>query len=185
MSRTKKKNEQKKKDVTRKEREKDDADGGGEKKSIHTRKTSEFSRMRIAYLRQTGFNGKIAFLYVRAPTHFVYFCVLCVLARARAFCRKSVTFWWKSFLFFSSFCQFSWHVREWSNAREIAIWHSTIFDDVLFFLMRRWWEMFFFFWAMCMGACICLLEKWMMDDSRASVVVYNFISIYYHLHLNL
>jgi len=79
---------QKKKDVTRKEREKDDADGGGEKKSIHTRKTSEFSRMRIAYLRQTGFNGKIAFLYVRAPTHFVYFCVLCVLARARAFFKK-------------------------------------------------------------------------------------------------
>ena len=28
-----------------------------------------------------------------------------------------------------------------------------------------------------MGACICLLEKWMMDDSRASVVVYNCNSI--------
>ena len=57
-------------------------------KSIHTRKTREFSRMRIAYLRQTSFNGKIAFLYVRVPTHFVYFCVLCVLARARAFFKK-------------------------------------------------------------------------------------------------
>jgi hypothetical protein len=55
------------------------------RKSIHTRKTREFSRMRIAYLRQTSFNGKIAFLYVRIPTHFVYFCVYVYsLARARS-----------------------------------------------------------------------------------------------------
>jgi len=55
------------------------------RKSNHTRKTREFSRMRIAYLRQTSFNGKIAFLYVRVPTHFVYFCVYVYsLARARS-----------------------------------------------------------------------------------------------------
>ena len=55
------------------------------RKSIHTRKTREFSRVRIAYLRQTSFHGKIAFLYVRVPTHFVYFCVYVYsLARARS-----------------------------------------------------------------------------------------------------
>ena len=104
MSRTKKKNEQKKKkDVTRTLRRKTMTPTAEEKrKSIHTRKTREFSRMRIAYLRQTSFNGKIAFLYVRVPTHFVYFCVLCVLARARAFFKKVWRFAWKSFLFFSS-----------------------------------------------------------------------------------
>ena len=69
------------------------------RKSIHTRKTREFSRMRIAYLRQTSFNGKIAFLYVRVPTHLVYFCVY-VYSLARARSSKSVTFGVKIFPFF-------------------------------------------------------------------------------------
>lgn len=70
------------------------------RKSIHTRKTRELSRMRIAYLRQTSFNGKIAFLYVRVPTHFVYFCVY-VYSLARARSSKSVMFGVKIFPFFS------------------------------------------------------------------------------------
>jgi hypothetical protein len=86
--RAKKKNEEqkKKKDVTRKEgRTKMTPTAEEKRKAIHTRKTREFSRMRIAYLRQTSFNGKIAFLYVRVPTHFVYFCVYVYsLARARS-----------------------------------------------------------------------------------------------------
>jgi hypothetical protein len=56
--------------------------------------------MRIAYLRQTSFNGKIAFLYVRVPTHLVYFCVY-VYSLARARSSKSVTFCVKIFPFFS------------------------------------------------------------------------------------
>ena len=103
------------------------------RKSIHTRKTREFSRMRIAYLRQTSFNGKIAFLYVRVPTHFVYFCVLCVLARARAFFKKGVTFCVKIFPFFFQ--------EQFSSKFENDQTHQKLtsgklpFDDVLFFLM--------------------------------------------------
>jgi hypothetical protein len=48
----------------------------GERKSkkkarARARKAREFFAMRIAYLRQTGFNGKVAFFYVRVSTHFV------------------------------------------------------------------------------------------------------------------
>ena len=76
------------------------------RKSIHARKTREFSRMRIAYLRQTSFNGKIAFLYVRVPTHFVYFCVYVYsLARARSskkcdVLRENLSFFFLSSVFF-------------------------------------------------------------------------------------
>jgi hypothetical protein len=62
--------------------------------------------MRIAYLRQTSFNGKIAFLYVRVPTHLVYFCVYVYsLARARSskkcdVLRENLSFFFLSSVFF-------------------------------------------------------------------------------------
>lgn len=62
----------------------DDADGGREKK-IQKKKRAralEFFTMRIAYLRQTGFNGKVAFFYVRVSTHFVSRSVFFLVARA-------------------------------------------------------------------------------------------------------
>lgn len=135
------------------------------RKSIHTRKTREFSRMRIAYLRQTSFNGKIAFLYVRVPTHFVYFCVYVYsLARARSskkcdVLRENLSFFFLSSVFFE--------VREWSNAPEIDIWQTSPFDDVLFFFDEHQ-EKMMSCEPMRMGACMWLLEKWMMDDSRPS-----------------
>ena len=141
--RTKKKNEEqkKKKDVTRKEgRTKMTPTAEEKRKSIHTRKTREFSRMRIAYLRQTSFNGKIAFLYVRVPTHFVYFCVYVYsLARARSskkcdVLRENLSFFFPRAVFFE--------VREWSNAPEIDIWQTSSIWWRPFFLMstkRRWW----------------------------------------------
>lgn len=154
------------------------------RKSIHTRKTREFSRMRIAYLRQTGFNGKIAFLYVRVPTHFVYFCVLCVLARARAFFKKVLLFAWKSFHFFFSH-QFS------SNVKRTRNWHLANFHLMTSFFF--WWApreddelgTVFFFCATYVYGCMHVVVRKMDDGRLASVVVYNFISIYYHLHLNL
>ena len=135
------------------------------RKSIHTRKTREFSRMRIAYLRQTSFNGKIAFLYVRVPTHFVYFCVLCVLARARAFFKKVWRFAWKSFLFFFS--------PQFSSKFENDQTHQKLTSGKLHHLMTSFFfdehqEKMMSWEPMRMGACMWLFEKWMMDDSRPS-----------------
>ena len=99
------------------------------RKSIHTRKTREFSRMRIAYLRQTSFNGKIAFLYVRVPTHFVYFCVYVYsLARARSSKKCDVLRENLSFFFLSS-------VSSNDQTHEKLTSGKLPFDDVLFFLM--------------------------------------------------
>ena len=152
------------------------------RKSIHARKTREFSRMRIAYLRQTSFNGKIAFLYVRVPTHFVYFCVLCVLARARAFFKKGVTFCVKIFPFFFQ--------EQFSSKFENDQTHQKLtsgklpFDDVLFFDEHSREDDAVRTYQYVYGCVYEVVRK--MDDGRlASVVVYNFISIYYHLHLNL
>ena len=71
----------------------DDADGGSEKKiqkkkRARARKAREFFTMRIAYLRQTGFNGKVAFFYVRVSTHFVSRSVFFLVARACFVCRN-------------------------------------------------------------------------------------------------
>ena len=132
------------------------------RKSIHTRKTREFSRMRIAYLRQTSFNGKIAFLYVRVPTHFVYFCVLCVLARARAFFKKCDVLRENLSFFFQEQCL--------RTIKRMRIWQldkKLPFDDVLFFFDEHQ-EKMMSCEPMRMGACMWLLEKWMMDDSRPS-----------------
>ena len=181
MSQKKKKNEQKKKkDVTRTLRRKTMTPTAEEKrKSIHTRKTREFSRMRIAYLRQTSFNGKIAFLYVRVPTHFVYFCVLCVLARARAFFKKVWRFTWKSFLFFSSVSFLGMFENDQT--------HEKLPSGIQPFLMSTQ-EMRMrnvFILLSYVYGCMYVVVRKMDDGLLASVVVYNFISIYYHLHLNL
>ena len=151
------------------------------RKSIHTRKTRELSRMRIAYLRQTSFNGKIAFLYVRVPTHLVYFCVY-VYSLARARSSKSVMFGVKIFPFFSKSSFF-----ERSNAWEFDSWTKNFHLMTSFFLMStqekmmRWeWEPYQYVYG-----CVYEVVRKMDDGRLASVVLYNFISIYYHLHLNL
>ena len=136
MSRTKKKNEQKKKkDVTRTLRRKTMTPTAEEKrKSIHTRKTREFSRMRIAYLRQTSFNGKIAFLYVRVPTHFVYFCVYVYsLARARSskkcdVLRENLSFFFSLISFLRSSRMIK-RTRNWHLANFFHLMTSFFFDE--------------------------------------------------------
>jgi len=58
------------------------------KARARARKAREFFAMRIAYLRQTGFNGKVAFFYVRVSTHFVSRSVFFLVARAFFVCRN-------------------------------------------------------------------------------------------------
>jgi hypothetical protein len=65
----------------------------GERKSkkkarARARKAREFFAMRIAYLRQTGFYGKVALFYVRVSTHFVSRSVFFLVARAFFVCRN-------------------------------------------------------------------------------------------------
>lgn len=135
------------------------------RKSIHTRKTREFSRMRIAYLRQTSFNGKIAFLYVRVPTHFVYFCVY-VYSLARARSSKKCDVLRENLSFFFSLPQFSSKFENDQTHQKLTsgklhhLMTSFFFDEHQEKMMS--WE------PMRMGACMWLLEKWMMDDSRPS-----------------
>lgn len=90
---------------------------------------------------------------------------MCTRSRARVL-QKSVTFCVKIFPFFFLSSVF-FEVREWSNAPEIDIWQTY----------SIWWRPFFFYEhqekmmscePMRMGACMWLLEKWMMDDSRPS-----------------
>lgn len=105
---------------------------------------------------------------------------MCTRSRARVL-QKSVTFCVKIFPFFFLSSVF-FEVREWSNAPEIDIWQTSPFDDVLFF----WWapreddELRTYAYG-----CVYVVVRKMDDGRLASVVVYNFISIYYHLHLNL
>jgi len=135
------------------------------RKSNHTRKTREFSRMRIAYLRQTSFNGKIAFLYVRVPTHFVYFCVYVYsLARARSskkcdVLRENLSFFFSLISFLRSSRMIK-RTRNWHLANFFHLMTSFFFDEHQEKMMS--WE------PMRMGACMWLFEKWMMDDSRPS-----------------
>ena len=149
------------------------------RKSIHTRKTREFSRMRIAYLRQTSFNGKIAFLYVRVPTHLVYFCVY-VYSLARARSSKSVTFGVKIFPFFSKSSFF-----ERSNAWEFDSWTKNFHLMTSFFFDEHSREDDALRTYQYVYGCVYEVVRKMDDGRLASVVLYNFISIYYHLHLNL
>jgi len=62
----------------------------------------EFFTMRIAYLRQTGFYGKVAFFYVRVSTHFVSRSVFfSSLARSSCGVIKSAFFFTSTSSFFS------------------------------------------------------------------------------------
>lgn len=108
------------------------------------------------------FSTSVFPLILSTSVYYVY-----SLARARSskkcdVLRENLSFFFPRAVFFE--------VREWSNAPEIDIWQTSPFDDVLFFFDEHQ-EKRMSCEPMRMGACMWLLEKWMMDDSRPSTYI--------------
>ena len=186
MSRlTKKKNEEqkKKKDVTRRRREKKRWRRRRRRKENPStlEKRASCLGCESRTCAKPALTAKLPFSTSVFPLILSTSVCMCTRSRARVL-QKVWRLEWKSFLFFPRAVSSNDQTHENLTAgQKTSIWWRPFFLMSTQEKMMRWeWEPYQYVYG-----CVYEVVRKMDDGRLASVVLYNFISIYYHLHLNL